>query len=63
MPNEKDSDSDWSQKIAGLVVDSLVQAKIIALADFEWATRIAAEEILARLALEDRPGPSYYNRN
>jgi len=49
------SDAAWSKKIAGLVIDALVTARILPLAEVERATKIAAEEIYVRLALRDRP--------
>ena len=49
------NDLVWSRKIADLVIDALVRAKIVAAADIERAAAIAAEEIYVRLALQDRP--------
>ena len=49
------TDQEWSQRVAELVADALVQAKLLPKQDFARATEIAAEEILARLCLGDRP--------
>jgi hypothetical protein len=46
---------DWSRRVAILAIDVLMDAKIVAKADFDRATAIAAEEIYVRLALRDRP--------
>jgi hypothetical protein len=51
-----EDDTTWSRRIAELVVDALVIAKIVERSDSERATAIAAEEICVRLALQDRPG-------
>ena len=48
-------DVAWSRKIAGLVIDALVRAKIVPTVEVQRATAIAAEEIYVRLALRDRP--------
>ena len=56
------SDLAWSRKIANLVIDALVRAKIIATADIERAAAITAEEVYARLALDDRPDCSSAGR-
>jgi len=48
-------DTDWSRHAANFAVTALVHAKILAQSDLERAADIVAEEILARLALEDRP--------
>ncbi len=45
----------WSDHVAALAVDALVDAGLIELGDFEKATAIAAEEILVRLCLHDYP--------
>ena len=52
---QREQDREWSQNIAVLVVDSLIDAKLVAQADFARAVEIAAEEINVRLALHDRP--------
>jgi hypothetical protein len=48
-------DKAWSRSIASLAVHGLSVARIVAEADIERAVEIVAEEILVRLALEDRP--------
>jgi hypothetical protein len=48
-------DKEWSRGVAVLGVDELVRAKIVGAPDFDRAVEIVAEEILVRLALEDRP--------
>ena len=50
-----DIDKDWSCSVASLVIDALVTAKIVAKTDFDRAVEIAAEEIVVRLSLGDRP--------
>lgn len=47
----------WSEKVAGLGVDMLVDNGLIQKADFELAKSIVAEEIRIRLALGDYPPP------
>jgi hypothetical protein len=49
------TDQEWSQRVAGLVADALVQANLLPKRDFARATEIAAEEILVRLCMGDRP--------
>ncbi len=49
------SDAEWSTKIARLVVDALVSAKVISDSDYNRAVEIAEEEIFVRLAIGDRP--------
>jgi hypothetical protein len=50
----------WSQKIAELVVDALLKAKIVDKVEFERAVAIAEEEIRVRLLMHDRPDPDSY---
>src|SRR5215468_3858590 len=50
-----DIDKDWSCSVASLVIDALVTAKIVAKTDFDRAVEIAAEEIVVRLSVGDRP--------
>lgn len=45
----------WSQHIAELAADALVDAKLIAAGSFERAKAIIAEEMLVRLNLCDYP--------
>jgi hypothetical protein len=52
--NEK-NDKAWSDSVAWLVVDALMDAEIVKRPDLGRAQKIAQEEILVRLALEDRP--------
>ena len=42
-----------SEELAELIVDALIDAKIIAKGDFEKAVEIAAEEITVRKAMGD----------
>jgi hypothetical protein len=49
-----EADWEYSRRLAGLVVDALVTADIVAKADFDRASEIAAEEILVRRAMGDR---------
>jgi len=46
----------WSDNIADLVIDALVDCGIVKKEDFEKASA-AAEEILVRLLLNDYPPP------
>jgi hypothetical protein len=48
---------DWSRRIAELVVDALVTAKIVENADLDRAVAVAEEEIRVRLVIGDRPDP------
>lgn len=54
MSDEKTIRS-WSEMVAGLGVDMLVDHGLIDRADFERAKTIVAEEIFVRLALGDYP--------
>ncbi len=51
-------DTAWSRSVAELVVGTLMIAKIVGREDLDRAVAIVAEEILVRLALEDRPDQS-----
>jgi len=53
----EDTITTWSEKVAGLGVDMLVDHGLIKKADFERATSIVAEEIRVRLAIGDYPPP------
>ncbi|MDB5336693.1 MAG: hypothetical protein JWN70_2312 [Planctomycetaceae bacterium] len=46
---------EWCAKIAGLGVDVLVDAGLLAKDEFEPASRIVAEELFVRLCLHDYP--------
>jgi hypothetical protein len=45
----------WSEKVAGLGVDMLVDHGLIKRADFDRAASIVADEIRIRLAIGDYP--------
>ncbi len=45
----------WSEQIAGLAVDALVDAGLVRRDQFDSATAIVAEEILVRLCCNDYP--------
>jgi hypothetical protein len=62
---DSEIDMDWSRRVAALVTDALMSAKMLAKCDLERATAIAAEEILVRLAMRDRPDREnvYYKSN
>jgi len=47
----------WCLSVAGLGVDELVRAGLIATGEFERARKIVAEEIFVRLCLNDLPPP------
>jgi hypothetical protein len=51
----KNTDKPWSLRVAALAVDALVDARIVARADFELALKTVAGEIQVRLALGDKP--------
>jgi hypothetical protein len=51
----EDTITTWSEKVAGLGVDILVDHGLIKKEDFERATSIVAEEIRVRLAIGDYP--------
>ena len=53
--NQGEFESEWCRRVAETAVDALVTAKIVGKADFERASAIVAEEIGARLSVEDRP--------
>jgi len=48
-------DKIWSQRVAVLAADALVDAGFVTKSDFDSVTRIIAEEVSIRLLLEDRP--------
>ena len=48
-------DRAWSDAVANLAVSGLMAAKLLPPTEQERAIAIVAEEILVRLALEDRP--------
>ena len=49
------NDSDWSSRIAALVVDALADATLLSHADFDQAVKVAQTEIQVRLSIGDRP--------
>jgi len=49
--------SSWSEEVAALGVDMLVDHGLVQKADFDRATKIVAEEIRIRLAIGDYPPP------
>jgi hypothetical protein len=49
-----EADQAYSRRLAGLVVDALVDANIVAKSDFDRAVEIAAGEIYVRRAMGDR---------
>ncbi len=49
------NDSAWSEMVANLAVDAIIQAKLMHPEHFVRATEIVAEEILVRLSMGDRP--------
>ncbi|MGC9505238.1 hypothetical protein [Baaleninema sp.] len=51
----KQTKKSWSQNVASLGVDMLVDNGLIKKEDFELATEIVAEEIWVRLTMEDYP--------
>ncbi|WP_017658948.1 hypothetical protein [Baaleninema simplex] len=51
----KQTKKSWSQHVAGLGVDMLVDNGLIKKEDFELAVEIVAEEIWVRLTMEDYP--------
>jgi len=48
-------DSKWSKRLGALIADALVDARLIAKPELSRAADIAAEEILIRLSMRDRP--------
>jgi hypothetical protein len=51
------SAKQWSEKIAALAVDALLDAGLVRRDDFDAAMRVVAEEIFVRLCLKDYPPP------
>ena len=49
------NDKEWSNSIGKLAADALIDAKKLKRTDFSVASEIIAEEILVRLASNDRP--------
>jgi hypothetical protein len=48
-------DIKWSKHLGVLIPDALVDAKLISKPELSHAADIAAEEILVRLSMRDRP--------
>jgi len=48
-------DLNWSKRLGLLIADALVDAKIISKSELPGAADVAAEEILIRLSMRDRP--------
>ena len=55
MSATKETITSWSEKVAALGVDALVDQGLIKKADFQRASSIVAEEIRVRLAVGDYP--------
>ncbi len=49
--------NEWSDSVAGLAVDALVDHGLIQRADFDRAAKIVSKEIVVRLCLRDYPPP------
>ena len=47
--------ASWSEEVAALSVDMLVDHELVAKEDFDRATKIVAQEILVRLNMGDYP--------
>ena len=47
--------AEWSDNVAALAVDALIDAELLKPDDREAATTIVAEEIVVRLTLKDYP--------
>jgi hypothetical protein len=56
--NQDEIDAIWSRSVANLAVAALLNAKLIKSEDLDRGAAIVAEEILVRLALQDRPDQS-----
>ena len=55
-------DSKWSKRLGVLIADALVDAGLIAKPDLSRAADVAAEEILIRLIMRDRPAATDESR-
>ncbi len=55
MAEDKEDIKTWSDNIAALAVDVLVDSGLIKKEDFQTASAIVAEEILVRLIMKDYP--------
>jgi predicted RNA-binding protein associated with RNAse of E/G family len=53
--SDSKTQASWSEEVAALGVDMLVDHGLIQREDFERATKIVAEEILVRLRIGDYP--------
>jgi hypothetical protein len=49
------NDITWSKRLGVLIADALVDAGLISKSELSRAADIAAEEILVRLSMKDRP--------
>ena len=56
MPDNEEVET-WSNKVATLAVDMLVDYGFVKTEEFEKASEVVAEEILVRLLLNDYPPP------
>jgi hypothetical protein len=45
----------WSDQVAGLAADALVDARIVGVEDFKRVVAIISEEVFVRLSLRDFP--------
>lgn len=48
-------DIDWAKRLGVLIADALADAKVISKSEMPRAADVAAEEILVRLSMRDRP--------
>ena len=51
-------DREWSRFIGGSIADELIVGKVLAEADLERATAIAAQMLYIHLVSGDRPDPA-----
>jgi hypothetical protein len=49
------SDIEWCERVANMVADALIDAKLIAKPDFERARDCAKEENFVRISMGDLP--------
>ena len=52
----------WSDHVAGLVVDALIDGGLIGRDDFQRAVDIVSEEVFARLCVRDYPPVEMYEK-
>ncbi len=57
MTKDYEEKKEWCDNVAELIVDEMIHAELVKKENFEEAVAVAAEEIFARLIVNDYPPP------